>query len=128
MHFQKGLKAAESYISQLQSSFVNRWIYRVTVDSAKSYSPTSTNSAELASSTRLIIAALGIERYRHKHSKLPARLADLVPEFLEAVPRDPLADTEVSYRLMDGEFSLWSVGLNGKDDAGADDDVTWDSW
>ena len=43
--------------------------------------------------------------YEAKHGKLPDRLADLVPEQLESVPR-------AKYTLVFGEFTYWASGTH----------------
>ena len=46
-------------------------------------------------------------------------LAALVPEFLTAIPHDPMSGKLLIYRLRpDGAFLLYSVGLDGRDDGG----------
>ena len=41
--------------------------------------------------------ALAIERYRQAHNRLPQRLADLVPQYLDAVPIDPSCGEPLQY-------------------------------
>jgi hypothetical protein len=62
--------------------------------------------------------AAAVERYRLAHGRLPERLEELVPAFLDAVPRDPWSDGKpLSYKIMDsGEFVVSSLGPNRRDD------------
>lgn len=63
--------------------------------------------------------AVALERFFAKQEAYPARLNDLVPEFLPSVPLDPCDGKPMRYRTTDtGHFVLWSVGFDGKDDAG----------
>lgn len=72
----------------------------------------------------LTIAALAIERYRRKHGRPPAKLADLVPEFVSAVPVDWMDGNSLRYRVnADGTFTLWSIGEDLKDDGGDGSDA-----
>ena len=72
----------------------------------------------------LTIAALAVERHRRKHGRLPARLADLVPEFVSAGPLDWMDGNPLRYRVnADGTFTLWSIGENLKDDGGDGSDA-----
>ncbi len=64
------------------------------------------------------VTFLAVERYRHKHKKLPERLEQLVPEFLEAVPADPYNGKLLRYVVRDGQPIVYSVGKNRKDDGG----------
>lgn len=58
---------------------------------------------------------LAIARYRRRYGHLPARLADLVPLYLPAVPRDPF---QPATALRWDHGKLWSVGPDGTDDGG----------
>jgi hypothetical protein len=68
---------------------------------------------------RLTIAAIAIKRYELKHGAVPAELSALTPEFLSAVPLDPMNGKPMGYRLKaDRTFVLYSAGEDGKDDGG----------
>lgn len=58
---------------------------------------------------------VAIARYRQAHGRLPARLADLVPEWLPAVPGDPFKPGKP---LFWEKGKLWSVGPDGLDQGG----------
>jgi hypothetical protein len=62
--------------------------------------------------------AIALRRYHLKHGRYPAQLADLVPEFLSAVPIDFIDGEPLRYRIDGSGFALWSVGNNAKDDGG----------
>ena len=67
----------------------------------------------------LVLAAIALERHQHKHGSYPASLESLVPEFLAALPRDPMDGQPLRYRRKDdGTFTLYSVGWNSQDDGG----------
>jgi len=66
---------------------------------------------------RLTIADIAIMRYQAGHGVAPKNLEALVPEFLAAVPIDPMSGKALRYRLnSDGSFVLYSVGEDGIDD------------
>ena len=68
---------------------------------------------------QMTIAAIALKRYQLKHGNYPPDLNSLVPEFLPAVPLDPVDGQPLLYRRnADGTFLLYSVGENGVDDAG----------
>lgn len=76
---------------------------------------------------RVLVA---IERYRAAHAAPPPTLDALVPQFLPALPPDWLAASgSFRYVLIPDHsgpglpYTLYSVGLDGKDDQGKDDMV-----
>jgi len=73
-------------------------------------------SRALVRATRIAIAA---ERYRLKHGAWPARLEELVPEYLpsEAIV-DPMSGKPFVYRREGDGIRVYSVGEDGVDDGG----------
>ena len=68
---------------------------------------------------QMALIAVAIERYRLKKGHIPSELSALVPEYLPALPRDGMDGKTLRYRLApNGEFQLYSVGLDGKDNGG----------
>jgi len=68
---------------------------------------------------QIVIGAIALKRYQLRHGSFPARLSDMVPEFVAAVPDDPMDGKPLRYRLdSDGTYVLYSVGEDGKDDGG----------
>jgi len=68
---------------------------------------------------RLTITALALERDHLRNGTFPTELDALVPQFLSAVPIDPMSAKPLRYRLNgDGSFTLYSVGEDGRDDDG----------
>lgn len=60
-----------------------------------------------------------LERYRLENGAYPVRLADLAPKFITKVPVDVINGGDYHYRTTDdGQFLLYSVGWNEKDDGG----------
>lgn len=65
------------------------------------------------------VAALGLKRYRLRHGQWPESLDALVPQFLSELPRDWMNGEPLRYRRNpDDTFTLYSVGLDGKDEGG----------
>jgi hypothetical protein len=75
---------------------------------------------EIQTQQQMVIAALGIQRYRLKTGKLPPELSALVPEYMAMIPHDFMDGKGLRYRLLPGanDFVLYSVGEDGKDDGG----------
>ena len=75
--------------------------------------------AETETARRLCVTAIALKRYHLKHGVYPATLNELVPAFLPAVPTDFMDGKPLRYELRpDGDFLLYSVGEDGKDDGG----------
>ena len=93
--------------------------------------------------------AIAVERFRLANGRLPERLEELVPAFLDRVPADPWnKGASVTYKVRkagdfvptghairnrqearqvreDGEFVVYSYGQNLKDDGGGEMDSWW---
>jgi hypothetical protein len=70
-------------------------------------------------SKRVVITAIALKRFQLKHGNFPEKISDLAPEFLAAVPLDPVDGKPLRYHANpDGTFLLYSVGENGVDDGG----------
>ena len=68
-------------------------------------------------SEALIVCAR--ERYRRANGEYPATVARLAPGFLENLPQDVITGETLKYRLTaNGQFLLYSVGWNQRDDNG----------
>jgi hypothetical protein len=68
------------------------------------------------------LAALGcaLERYRRSEGQFPETLEMLQPRFIDRLPQDLINRQPLKYhRTPDGQFVLYSVGPDGKDDGGA---------
>lgn len=77
------------------------------------------NFAKFETTRRLTFTAIALHRHRLKHGKFPVSLSALVPEFLAEMPRDFMDGQPLRYQLdPDGQFRLWSVGEDFKDDGG----------
>jgi len=63
--------------------------------------------------------ACALERYRLANGHFPEALAALAPRFISPLPDDVLTGEPYKYRLRDdGQFVLYSVGWDEKDDGG----------
>ena len=67
----------------------------------------------------LIETHIALRRFVLRHGHAPARLEDLVPEFLPMVPLDGMVGEPLRYRVnSDGSHTVWSVGRDFKDNGG----------
>ena len=68
-----------------------------------------------------------IALYEQHHGEPPENLDALVPDFLPAVPEDPFSGKPLRYLRRGGNWKLWSVGSDLKDDGGAVDEQRYDA-
>jgi hypothetical protein len=89
------------------------------------------NRAALGETLRqMTITAIALHRYQLRHGRFPPDMAALVPEYLPAVPFDPMDGHPFRYRPKpDGTFLLYSVGEDGVDNGGdATPPKSWSTW
>lgn len=67
---------------------------------------------------RLLAAELALRCYRSEHGNVPARLDDLVTNYLSKVPEDPFTGQPLIYKPQGTYGLLYSVGPDGVDDGG----------
>ncbi|MBA4148172.1 MAG: hypothetical protein H0X66_08650 [Verrucomicrobia bacterium] len=68
---------------------------------------------------QIAVTAIALKRYRLKHGRYPQGLENLVPDYLSELPRDYFDGQTLRYKLQpDGNFLLYSVGEDLKDDGG----------
>jgi hypothetical protein len=65
------------------------------------------------------IAGCALERYRIEHGAYPATLEEANHPGEPAIPLDVISGKPMGYRkISDGNYALWCVGFDGKDDGG----------
>ena len=103
-------------------NFLERSIYPAFGSATKKF-------AYAQSSVNLVRTAIALERYRLAHGSYPESLDALAPQFIEKVPHDVIGGGPLHYRrttdpssqssdAASGQFVLYSVGWNEKDDGG----------
>ncbi len=76
-------------------------------------------SAEAHTAADQAALACALERYRLAKGQFPENLEALAPQFFARLPNDPFTGEPYKYRRTeDGQFVLYSVGWNEKDDGG----------
>jgi hypothetical protein len=76
-------------------------------------------AVNLETERQLTLAAIALKRFQMRHGQLPPSLEALVLEFLPAVPYDYMSAKPLRYPPNpDGNYVLYSVGVDGKDDGG----------
>lgn len=73
----------------------------------------------MEASRQMVITAIALKRYQLRHGEYPEDLSGLTPEFLAAIPRDPVDGQALRYRRTSASsFLLYSMGEDAKDDGG----------
>jgi hypothetical protein len=67
---------------------------------------------------RLLLTDLAIRKYSRTNGATPTALAQLIPDYLDAVPLDPFSGQPLVYRLEGDDFVLYSVGKDRRDNGG----------
>jgi hypothetical protein len=67
---------------------------------------------------RLLAGELALRAYQSEQGRVPARLDDLVTNYLSKVPQDPFTGKPLIYRPQGTNWLLYSVGADGIDDGG----------
>ncbi|MDP2321206.1 MAG: hypothetical protein Q8O42_17920 [Acidobacteriota bacterium] len=68
---------------------------------------------------RASVAAIAVERYRRDHAgALPGGLQDLVPQYLDAVPQDPVTGQALLFKKEARSYTIYSVGTDKQDNGG----------
>lgn len=80
------------------------------------------NMIELRSIAKMRVtrAGLAIQRYRLANGTIPDTLSQLVPTYLDAVPKDPFDGNELRYKKREKGFVIYSVNEDLNDNDGAE--------
>jgi len=114
-----GVTNQEDFVSPYHSRLQAFQYARRLHDSLYRRSSLLANAATAEAHRRLIVTAIALERFRQQTGTFPASLAALVPKFLATPPVDFMDGQPLRYhRTDDGEFQLYSVGLDCVDDGG----------
>jgi hypothetical protein len=67
----------------------------------------------------MAVTSIALKRYQLRNEKLPENLNALIPDFLPALPRDPVDGRALRYHPnSDGTFVLYSIGEDAVDNGG----------
>lgn len=69
---------------------------------------------------RVTRAGLAVQRYRLAAGAIPDTLSQLVPAYLDAVPKDPFDGNELRYQKREKGFVIYSINEDLNDDGGAE--------
>jgi hypothetical protein len=116
----RGLDIDSNSVGSLYFTDLNKWNLRSLLSgSVYSLNRVLDLVMKAETSKQMAATAIALKRYQLKHGNYPKGLNSLVPEFVSAVPLDPVDGKPLRYKLNeDGTFVLYSVGENGVDDGG----------
>ena len=116
------LKAHFKELRESHSPFL--WLVEISTTNLDKLGPGFARNANRISMAGVVCA---LERYKAERGEYPERLEVLVPKFAAALPTDLYTGQPFRYhRTADGQFLLYSVGPDEKDDGGVKgDDWAW---
>jgi len=114
----KRLKTADYFAARLSQARTNKFYLCAMLMLDNGNGMTGKEVKSLAN-LRLAKAAVALERFRGTHQNAyPDSLAELAPEFLPQIPKDPYDGQPLRYHKTKTGYQLYSVGPNLRDDGG----------
>ncbi len=114
VHLERHAKDEEAILRLERRESVFDFLALIGVPNFQRAMQTAGRAQALVDMTRI---ACALERFRLARGAYPANLAELTPEWIDAIPPDVTNGEPLIYRAKpDGGFTLYSRGLNQKDD------------
>ncbi|NCD22892.1 MAG: hypothetical protein EOL90_08145 [Spartobacteria bacterium] len=107
-------KFGQSLLQLLRPNSVGEFFRRVVVVPARQTLETKCRAESLLAGAKLAVAC---HRFERERGRFPETLAELVPEYLDALPRDPYDGAPFRYSTEKGQ--VWAVGKNLTDEGGS---------
>jgi hypothetical protein len=115
--FEREIYERGTAVSKLSAIFIDHYLIAAIMLPALNRIPPKSATAQVAADQAALACAL--ERYRLANGQFPEKLESLVPQFISQLPNDVLTGAPYRYRrTAGGQFVLYSVGWNEKDDGG----------
>jgi hypothetical protein len=113
---QVGARLADEALKALKrNSFKNQLVRMFYAGLEKAHTTFALIQAQLD----LARVGCALERYRLAHGQYPDTLETLAPQFIDLLPHDLMNGQPLHFRRTeDGQFVLYSVGWNERDDGG----------
>ncbi len=103
---------------EMERQELSRFRHVLTLVTAPGLMNVFPKAASVETKMRQALIACAVQKYALSEKALPSSLDQLVPKFLENVPRDVINGGPMHYRSDGKEYVLWSVGWNERDDGG----------
>lgn len=71
-----------------------------------------TSEAEMAARLRAARVALAVEHFSSQAGRLPAGLEELVPDYLTALPADPIDGKPLRFEVLDSGYAIYTSGVD----------------
>jgi hypothetical protein len=113
----RAVKTAESKVTR---ALRHRGPYNIlTTILAPQFSGYATRVAFMQNAVNMARIAIALERFRFANGEFPGSLDPLSPKYLPEIPHDIINGDPLHYNpASDGQFVLYSIGWNEKDDGG----------
>lgn len=103
------------------------WLSLARLESGFSTGSMLAKAARHQTLAREVVLWCAIERFRLKHGRLPEKLEELTPAFVNKLPVDPVNGLALQYvRKGEANYLLYSIGWNLKNDGGEERKATED--
>lgn len=110
--------AYESRLKEITATPLSRLEYTPIPLLMSSVQPISKTLGQCRAKAQALQTVIALELFKRKAGKYPETLAELVPDYLPALPQDPMTGDGLKYKLQEGRPLLYSVGTDLKDDGG----------
>jgi hypothetical protein len=111
--------AAVTLMDQMRDSLLKATLHHMVIATTMSLGSMPARVAAAQTCANQIALACALERYRLANGRYPETLNALTPRFIARAPNDVITGQPYKYRLAaNGQFVLYSVGWNEKDDGG----------
>ena len=77
-----------------------------------------TTEERMATRRDLAVLAFALAAFRYEHHAYPKELRELLPDCIDAIPKDCFNGADLHYEARGDGYLLYSVGPNGKDEGG----------
>jgi hypothetical protein len=112
------LKHADYFAARLSQAMTNKF-YLCTMFMLDNGNGLTRKEVKSLANLRLAKTAVALERFHGTHQNIyPDSLAELAPEFLPQIPKDPYDGQPLRYHKTTTGYQLYSVGPNLRDDGG----------
>jgi len=115
LHYPQRLKASDSINARIESMSN---IHILTREVMPALSRVITIEARTIAHLRTARAGLAVQRYRLATGAIPDMRSQLVPDYLDAVPKDPFDGNELRYKKREAGLIIYSIGEDLSDDGG----------
>jgi hypothetical protein len=115
----EAFQARDDAVSRLSSGWLSRWGHTLRTlagiyPAARQWEWRDAMLAEI----RVLHSDLAIQACRQERGRLPQKVADLIPQYLQNTLIDPFDGQPLRIRLEERGYTVYSVGYNRRDDGG----------